>query len=107
VLLGGREPSMEGSEADSLHGKAPDEDQLAVDIPETAHQISKGFLFVLLSLPLSFSFFFFSFFLFLFSSFLLFEVAMAYTGVYGRWVVKSGFIWYLGVAGIACTVFGF
>ncbi|XP_059458542.1 proline transporter 1-like [Corylus avellana] len=32
---------MEGGEADSLHGKVRDEDQLAVDIPETAHQISK------------------------------------------------------------------
>jgi hypothetical protein len=69
VLLGGREPSMEGGEADSLHGKVPDEDQLAVDIPETAHQISKGFIFVLLSLPLSFSFLFFIFLFSFFSSF--------------------------------------
>jgi hypothetical protein len=37
---------------------------------------------------------------------------MAFIGVHGSWVVKVdllvyGFIWYLGVAGIACTVFGF
>lgn len=61
-LLGGRQPSMEGGEADSRTRKVRDEDQLAVDIPETAHQISKGFVFVLLSLPLSFSFLLFSIF---------------------------------------------
>lgn len=48
ALVGVQEPSMEGGEADYRHGKVLDEDQLAVDIPETAHQISKGFVFVLL-----------------------------------------------------------
>jgi hypothetical protein len=61
ALVGVREPSMEGGEADYRHGKELDEDQLAVDIPETAHQISKGFVFVLLYLLLSFCFFLFLF----------------------------------------------
>lgn len=57
ALLGGQrgepnqELSMEGIEDDSYSRKMYDEDKLTVDIPETAHQISKGFVFVLLSLP--------------------------------------------------------
>lgn len=56
ALIGGptQELMMECSDEDSRPQKIHDEDPLSVDSPETAHQISKGFIIVFLSLPFSY-----------------------------------------------------
>lgn len=56
ALIGGptQELMMECSDEDSRPQKMHDDDQLSVDIPETAHQISQGFVICLSFSPIFF-----------------------------------------------------